>query len=205
MRTDKGILSVDVNRCSIELKFQVGSFMEDDIATLSTGISRESPLYVEIFLDSTNVRESLLKGDVRVSAHQGVPFGYRGSWKNAGDKTTVLPPVAGLSCYIPHLVRQYLNQEVHVKRSVRGYEFPDGELLTGLMQYVVAQLVFIKHTCCVCNHETLSDFLTSIVPVPCGKNLCQALYGAWLVVAPPAVLELSTIVDWLKTLCTKRL
>ncbi|KAG0576827.1 hypothetical protein KC19_5G110800 [Ceratodon purpureus] len=184
-------------RCSIELKFQVGSFMEDDIATLSTGISRESPLHVEIFLDSTNVRESLLKGDVRVSAHQGVPSGHMGTWKDTGAKTKVLPPVAGMSCYIPHLVRQYLKQEVHVKRADSGYEFPDGELITGLMQYVVAQLVFIKQTCCICNHQTQSDLLTSIVPLPCEKNICQAMYGAWLVVTPPAVLELSTIEDWL--------
>ena len=199
MRTHKGILCANVNRCSIELKFQVGSFMEDDIARLSIGISRESPLHVEIFLDSTNVRESLLRGDVRVLAHQGVSCGYGGSWQmNAGDKTAARPPVAGLSCYIPHLVRQYLKQEVNVKRSTSGYQFPDGELLTGLMQYVVAQLVFIKHTCCVCNHEILSDALTSIVPVPCAKNLCQALYGAWLVVAPPVVLEFSTVVHWLE-------
>lgn len=169
----------------------MGSFMEDDIATLSTGISRAAPLCIEIFLDSTDLRQSLLEGNVRISTDQGAP-----KWPNEGA-----PPVIGLSCYIPHLVRQYLRQSMIREQANNGYEFPGGELLTGLMQHVVAKLVYLKHGCCVCNHQTLPDMITSMVPKPCDQNLCQALHDLWLVVAPPMVLERSTIESWLRTCC----
>jgi hypothetical protein len=180
------ILCADaIDRSSIELRFQVVSFMEDDIATFSTGIVRGSPLRIEIFLDSANLRQSLLEGDVRMSVDQGVA-------------TEAAPPVIGLSCYIPHLVRHYLKHHIREKSS-SGYEFPDGELVTGLMKHVVAKLVFIKHSCCVCDHEAHPDPITSFVPRPCEQNLCQALHEAWLVVAPRMVLKLSTVECWLRT------
>lgn len=187
--------------CSvIELKFLVGSFMEEDIATLSIGISRASPLYVKIFLGANNFRENLLKGDVRITVDQGAPFCSGVTWKG---KVAVETPVVGLSCYIPHLVRHYLKQDVQ-ERFIRGYEFSDGEVLTGLMTYVVAQLMFMKETCCICNHQTQPEELTSIVPRTCEKPICQALYNAWIAVAPPMVLELSHVQDWLKACFDER-
>lgn len=178
-------------RSSIELRFQVGSFMEDNIATLSTGISRSAPLRIEIFLDTTNVRQSLLEGKVRISADQGPP-----EWP--GNEGTHTQSVIGLSCYIPHLVRQYLQQSIR-EQVKSGYQFPGGELLTGLMKHVVASLVYLKHSCCVCNQQRLPDLILSMVPKPCDQNLCQALHDLWLVVAPQMVVECSTVESWLKT------
>lgn len=164
--------------------------MEDDIATLSTGISRASPLRIEIFLDTTNPRQSLLEGKVRISTDQGAP-----KWPNEDA-----PSVIGLSCYIPHLVRSYLQQVVR-EQANNGYEFPNGSLLTGLMQHVVEALVFLKSSCCVCNQPRLPDMITSVVPKPCDQNLCQALHDVWLVVAPRMVLETCTIETWLRHCC----
>lgn len=164
--------------------------MEDDIATLSTGINRGSPLRIEIFLDPYDMRQSLLEGNVRISVDQGV-------------STEGTPSVVGLSCYIPHLVRQYLKHHI-LEQSISGYEFPDGELLTGLMKHVVARLVFLKDSCCVCNHERgdNQDIITSFVPKPCEQNLCQVLHETWLVIAPPMELEQSTVEIWLRTCFT---
>lgn len=164
--------------------------MEDDIATLSTGISRASPLRIEIFLDSTYPRQSLLEGKVRISTDQGAP-----KWLNEDG-----PAVIGLSCYIPHLVRSYLQQVVR-EQANNGYGFPDGQLLTGLMQHVVDALVFLKSSCCVCNQQRLPDMITSVVPKPCDQNLCQALHDLWLVVAPRMVLEVGTVETWLRHCC----
>ena len=165
--------------------------MEDDIATLSTGIRLDSLLHIEVFHDSsTDMRQSLLEGNVRVAAYQGTP----------GVSTDGTPPVIGLSCYIPHLVRHYLRHHIH-EQSSNGYEFPDGELLTGLMKYIVAKLTFIKHTCCVCDYEiAFPDPIASFIPKPCNQNLCQALHEAWLVVAPRMELEQFTVECWLNAM-----
>lgn len=167
-------------RSSIEMTFHVRCFMDDDIATLSTGISNDLPLHIEIFLDTTNMRQSLVEGRVRVAAYQ-----------EYFDEECA-QPVIGLSCYIPHLVRQYLRQF-----SGKRVDFPDGQLLIGLMKHVVAKLVFLKQSCCVCHAPSPRDMVASMVPKPCDENLCQALHDLWLVVAPLMVLERSTIEKWL--------
>lgn len=165
--------------------------MDDDIATLSTGIFRALPLRIEIFLDPTDVRQSLLAGKVRISTDQGAP-------------NEVTPrSVIGLACYIPHLVRQYLQQWTH-KQANKQYDVPDGELFTGLMKHVVSKLVFLKDSCCVCDHQKIPDMINSMVPKPCDQNLCQALYDLWLEVAPLMVLECSTVERWLKTSCFEK-
>lgn len=182
------------------MRFQVGSFMEDDIATASIGMSLTVPLRIEIFLDLTNVQHNLMEGKVRISTDQGLPLGpgVNIMYPESGD-TVVSKPVVGLSCFIPHIVRRYLCSG-HMHDLWRTtYKFSEGELLIGLMKHVVKALVFLKHICCVCGEQNSSrNRKFPVVPMPCEKNLCQALFAAWLAVAPLKRLQRSTFRDWLK-------
>lgn len=182
------------------MRFQVGSFMEDDIATASIGISLTVPLRIEIFLDLTNVQHNLMEGKVRISTDQGLSLGpgVNIMYPESGEPV-VSKPVVGLSCFIPHIVRRYLRSG-HIHELWRAtYKFSEGELLTGLMKHVVKALVFLKHTCCVCGEQnSSSNRRFPVVPMPCEKNLCQALFAAWLAVAPLKRLQMSEFHDWLK-------
>jgi hypothetical protein len=182
------------------MRFQVGSFMEDDIATASIGISLTVPLRIEIFLDLTNVQHNLMEDKVRISTDQGLSFGpgVNIMYPESGEPV-VSKPVVGLSCFIPHIVRRYLRSG-HMHELWRAtYKFSEGELLIGLMKHVVKALVALKHICCVCGEQNSSrNRRFPVVPMPCEKNLCQALFAAWLAVAPLKRLPKSTFHDWLK-------
>ena len=182
------------------MRFQVSSFMEDDIATASMGISLTVPLRIEIFLDLTNVRHDLMEGKVRISTDQGLSPGPGVNLMclEPGEHV-VSKPVVGLSCFIPHIVRRYLRSE-HIRELWRAtYKFSKGELLTGLMQHVVKALVLLKYTCCVCGEQHISSKRKfPVVPIPCEKNLCQALFASWLAVAPLKKLQMSEFHNWLK-------
>lgn len=182
------------------MRFQVGSFMEDDIATASIGISLTVPLRIEIFLDLTNVQHNLIEGKVRISTDQGLSLGPGVNiiYPEASEPV-VSKPVVGLSCFIPHLVRRYLRSG-HIHELWQSkYKFSEGELLTGLMKDVVKALVSLKHTCCVCGEEhNSSKRVFPAVPLPCEKNLCQALFATWLAVAPLKILPMSEFHKWLK-------
>lgn len=187
-----------VFRCSIEVKFHVSSFMEDDIATISTGISINNPLRVELFLDQSNVSQSLLEGKVRILTHQGLPFGQGAvDIMYEDDELIVSKPVVGLSCFIPHIVRRYLTATR--EKTAERIDIRDGELLTGLMKHMVYSLVFLKQLCCVCGDKVLHPRpCYPLLPRPCTKNLCRALFDQWKVVSPPKTLALVTVTKWLE-------
>ena len=171
--------------------------MENDIATFSTGISINDPLRVELFLDQSNVRQSLLEGKVRILTDQGLPLGPGVNSMYKDDELIVSKPVVGLSCFIPHIVRRYLTA-THEK-TAEGIIIQAEELLTGLMKQMVYSLVFLKQLCCVCGDEMLHPRPCSpLLPKPCTKNLCRALFEQWMVVSPPKRLALVSVTDSLK-------
>jgi hypothetical protein len=77
--------------------------MEEDIATLSTRIHRDSPLPVEIFLDLTNIHQSLLDGNVRISIKQSID----------SETCTIVPPLLSLLNHSVHTTSLIVSPEVY--------------------------------------------------------------------------------------------
>ncbi|KAJ7532299.1 hypothetical protein O6H91_14G081700 [Diphasiastrum complanatum] len=155
------------NNLTIDISLDLPSFMDNDLTAVANaiGLNKDQPLYIKIIFQKHSSEQSISLTDPAVIASQ--PY------------CKALSSSFAISYLLPHIVRQYLEQQL--KPSL---VLSQKNCFTGLLRYVVKYLACLTSICVVCGLQL--GYVPSDDPRVCSLTICQARFLSWSMVKKPA-------------------